>query len=199
MNEPAKPTVVSFPIDVFDRMERAVRRVQDCLDHVSRLLRDHGIRYAVGGSNAASLWIATVDKSAVRQARDVELVVYAADLVQASDVFLAHGFQRLESARASSFGLIDSPSKRPILRLTTFEEFCKPQPQLEIDGVCRVQGYEVLTLDALVRQMLVRHKLDDRVDLRDMMDVGLVDATWPAKFSPELAARLQHLLDTPDG
>lgn len=199
MDEPAQPTVVSFPIEVLDRIERAVRRVQDCLDHGSRLFHDHGIRYAVGGSNAASLWIATVDKSAVRQARDVELAVYAVDIERASDVVLAHGFTRMESAKAPSFGLIDSLSKRPILRLTTFEEFWEPQSQLEIEGVCRIQDYEVLTLDALVRQMLVRHKLDDRVDLRDMMDVGLVDATWPAKFSPEIGARLQHLLDTPDG
>ncbi|MBN8626817.1 MAG: hypothetical protein J0M17_15150 [Planctomycetes bacterium] len=188
---------MSFPIEVLDRIEHAVRRVQDCLDHGARLLHDYGIRYAVGGSNAASLWIATVDKSAVRQARDVELIVHAADTGRASDVVLAHGFTRMESAKAPSFGLIDSSSKRPILRLTTCEEFCEPSPKF--NEIVRVQDYETLTLDALVRQMLVRHKLDDRVDLRDMMDVGLVDATWPSKFSPELAARLQHLLDTPDG
>jgi hypothetical protein len=27
----------------------------------------------------------------------------------------------------------------------------------------------------------------------------LVDATWPARYPPGLAARLQELLDTPDG
>jgi hypothetical protein len=35
--------------------------------------------------------------------------------------------------------------------------------------------------------------------LRDMIGVGLVDATWPSRFNPELAARLQQLLDTPEG
>ena len=33
----------------------------------------------------------------------------------------------------------------------------------------------------------------------DMIAVGLVDATWPARYPAALAARLQHLLDTPDG
>lgn len=35
--------------------------------------------------------------------------------------------------------------------------------------------------------------------VRYMLGVGLVDATWPARYPAELAARLQHLIDTPDG
>ena len=31
-----------------------------------------------------------------------------------------------------------------------------------------------------------------------LLGVGLIDATWPARYPPELAARLQHLIDTPD-
>jgi hypothetical protein len=37
----------------------------------------------------------------------------------------------------------------------------------------------------------------DRVHLRDMIDVGLIDATWPMKLPSELGARLQSLLDMP--
>lgn len=33
----------------------------------------------------------------------------------------------------------------------------------------------------------------------DEVEVGLIDASWPSKYQPELAARLQHILDTPDG
>jgi hypothetical protein len=39
----------------------------------------------------------------------------------------------------------------------------------------------------------------DRVQVRDMIDVGIIDATWPSRFTPELGARLQALLDTPEG
>jgi hypothetical protein len=39
----------------------------------------------------------------------------------------------------------------------------------------------------------------DRTHLRDMISVGLIDESWPIKLPDELAARLQSLLDTPDG
>jgi hypothetical protein len=32
-----------------------------------------------------------------------------------------------------------------------------------------------------------------------MIDVGLLDATWPSRLPPPLGERLQQLLDTPDG
>jgi hypothetical protein len=35
--------------------------------------------------------------------------------------------------------------------------------------------------------------------LRDLMDVGLVDASWRDRVPAELQARLQEILDTPDG
>jgi hypothetical protein len=61
------------------------------------------------------------------------------------------------------------------------------------------QAFRVLALEALVRMKLTSFRDKDRTHLRDLIGVGLVDATWPAKLSPDLAARLQQLLDTPDG
>jgi hypothetical protein len=46
---------------------------------------------------------------------------------------------------------------------------------------------------------LTSYRDKDRMHLRDLIDVGLLDATWPAKFPPELGARLQAILDDPDG
>jgi hypothetical protein len=37
------------------------------------------------------------------------------------------------------------------------------------------------------------------VHLRDLIEVGLLDSTWPARFPAELASRLQSVLDTPEG
>ena len=39
----------------------------------------------------------------------------------------------------------------------------------------------------------------DRTHLRDLISVGLVDESWRLKLPDELAARLQSLLDAPDG
>jgi hypothetical protein len=60
-------------------------------------------------------------------------------------------------------------------------------------------GFPVLKLEALVRLQLGRFRLDDAIDIRDMIDVGLIDATWTSKFEPELAVRLQELLNDPEG
>jgi hypothetical protein len=46
---------------------------------------------------------------------------------------------------------------------------------------------------------LTSYRDKDRTHLRDMIDVGLIDASWPARFAPELGARLQAILDTPEG
>jgi hypothetical protein len=35
--------------------------------------------------------------------------------------------------------------------------------------------------------------------LIDLIDVGLIDATWPSRFDTELGSRLQDLLDNPEG
>src|SRR5262249_12889176 len=60
-------------------------------------------------------------------------------------------------------------------------------------------GYLVVTVEALVRMKLTSFHDKDRTHLRDMTGVGLTDATWPARPPPALAARLQELLDNPDG
>ena len=59
--------------------------------------------------------------------------------------------------------------------------------------------FRTLQLESLVRMKLTSFRDKDRTHLRDMIGVGLIDATWPARFPPPLAARLQELLDHPDG
>jgi hypothetical protein len=39
----------------------------------------------------------------------------------------------------------------------------------------------------------------DRVHLRDLMNVGLVDESWLLKVPAQLRSRLQELLDSPEG
>jgi hypothetical protein len=69
----------------------------------------------------------------------------------------------------------------------------------EIQTVRDPANYPVITLEAPVSMKLMSHRLKDRVHLQDLIGVGLIDATWVSKFPPELAERLQRLLDTPEG
>ena len=56
-----------------------------------------------------------------------------------------------------------------------------------------------MTLDALVRMKLTAFRDKDRTHLRDLIEVGLVDATWLKQLPAPLTARLKDLLDNPEG
>ncbi len=49
------------------------------------------------------------------------------------------------------------------------------------------------------RMKLIAWRDKDRTHLRDLIGVGLIDATWPARLPAPLGARLQQLLDDPNG
>ncbi|MAT72192.1 MAG: hypothetical protein CMJ58_22015 [Planctomycetaceae bacterium] len=59
--------------------------------------------------------------------------------------------------------------------------------------------FQVVSLEALARMKLSSFRLKDQVHLQDMIEAGLVDDSWPARFAPELVQRLQAILDNPDG
>ena len=72
-----------------------------------------------------------------------------------------------------------------------------PTPDvLEID---QTTSYAILTLESLVRMKLTSFRDKDRMHLRDLLDIGLIDADWTERFPAELAARLQELVDNPEG
>ncbi len=72
-------------------------------------------------------------------------------------------------------------------------------PSPLIDEIDADGPFVVAKLEALVRMKFTSYRDKDRTHLRDMIDVGLIDATWPARFQGELGARLQALLDDPNG
>jgi len=49
-----------------------------------------------------------------------------------------------------------------------------------------------------VRMKLTSFRLKARVHLLDLLEVGLIDASWVGRFPNELAVRLQNLIDTPE-
>jgi hypothetical protein len=66
-------------------------------------------------------------------------------------------------------------------------------------GACASAGpFHVVDLEPLVKMKITSYRLNDRVHLLDMIGVGLIDQSWRARFSSELADRLQTLLDNPD-
>src|SRR6266581_4847946 len=66
--------------EILDRMERAVAKVRERLLRATSALNQAGIAYAVVGGNAVASWVATVDEGAVRNTRDIDLLVNRSDL-----------------------------------------------------------------------------------------------------------------------
>lgn len=60
-------------------------------------------------------------------------------------------------------------------------------------------GFALIPLADLVRMKLISFRDKDRMHLRDLIAVGLVDPSWPRRFPAGLAGRLQIILDDPEG
>lgn len=74
-----------------------------------------------------------------------------------------------------------------------------PLPSPDVDPADEACGYRVISFEGLLQMELNAYHLKNRVHLRDFIEVGLLDATWLPKLIPEHAAKLQELLDNPDG
>ena len=70
-------------------------------------------------------------------------------------------------------------------------------PTPDVNESQTIKDTRTLRLEALVRMKLTSFRDKDRVHVRDMLDVGLIDETWLERYPPELQARLQELIDTP--
>lgn len=67
-----KGTLGSFSLD---RVVNAVEKVRQRLLRIAAALEAAGVPYAVAGGNAVALWISRVDEAAVRNTRDVQILV----------------------------------------------------------------------------------------------------------------------------
>lgn len=58
--------------------------------------------------------------------------------------------------------------------------------------------FQVVSLAGLVCMKLTAFRDKDRVHLRDLLDVGLIDRSWLSRLPTALAERLQRLIDEPE-
>jgi hypothetical protein len=193
--------VVGMKADILDRMERAVAKVRERLLRATAALNQAGLPYAVVGGNAVASWVATVDEGAVRNTRDVDLLVRRSDLPAVTAALEGAGFVRDELLDVVMFrdGAAGKPSEA--VHLLFVGEKTRPDhllPAPEIQTVKDPADFPVLTLESLVLMKLMSHRRKDQVHILDLIGVGLIGPSWLTKLPPELADRLKHILDTPD-
>lgn len=186
----------------WERMIGAVEDVRNRLLRAAAALDAAGVLYAVAGGNAVAAHVSKVDRAAVRNTRDVDIIIRRVDLPRARAALEAAGFVYAKSMEVEMF--LDGPnaSPRSAVHLRFADEKGKATDLQAVPDVTEVElsdDFRVLELIALSKLMLGTFSRDDRVLLRDLIDLGLLDAIWLPRLPPDLAARLKQLLDTPEG
>ncbi len=186
----------------WERMIRAVEKVRERLLRAAAALEQAGVPYAVAGGNAVAAWVSRVDEAAVRNTQDVDIVLCRTDLDSAKIALAEAGFIYRHSSGLDMF--LDGPQAkaRDAVHVVFAGEKVRPDypaPAPEVTESEATGSFRLLNLESLVRMKLTSFRDKDRMHLRDLLDIGLIDASWIPRFPKGLQTRLQHIIDTPDG
>lgn len=187
---------------LIDRMVLAVERVRDRLLRSTAALEAAGIPYAVVGGNAVAAWVATVDTAAVRNTQDVDILLRREDLDVAAKALEAIGFVRRHIKGIDMFLDGADAKARDAVHVIFAGEKVKAdsvESSPEITESEKPDQFRIITLESLVKMKLTSFRDKDKMHLRDMLEVGLIDASWTVRFSAQLGARLRQLIETPEG
>src|ERR671919_805255 len=77
---------------LWQRMERAVQKVQERLERTAAALEQAGVPYAIIGGNAVRAWVAQDDEAAVRTTRDGDVLLRRSDFPAAIAAMEQAGF-----------------------------------------------------------------------------------------------------------
>jgi hypothetical protein len=186
---------------LWERIEGAVEKVKDRLRRVSQALDSADVPYAVVGGNAAQIWVAQVDESVARATQDVDIVLRRGDLDAAIRALEAAGFVFREGAGIAMF--LDGPGAKACdaVHVVFAGEKVRPDYVESVPVIANyrwIRNVRLMPLEPLVRMKLTSFRDKDRVHLRDMLSVGLIDDSWLANLPRPLATRLKDLIDNPE-
>jgi len=95
----------------WERSLMAAEKVKERLGRATRALDAAGVPYAVAGGNAVAEWVGRIDEDAVRNTRDVDLLVRRSDLSAVRAALEAAGFVYHHVLNVDIF--IDGPQGKP--------------------------------------------------------------------------------------
>jgi hypothetical protein len=186
----------------FERMFRAVEKVRDRLQRSTQALTAAGVPYAVVGGNAVAAWVGDVDEAAVRNTQDVDILLRRDDLERAKQALESVGFLYRHSSGIDMF--LDGPDSkaRDAVHIVFANERVRSDHLLPAPDVTQSKPgkiAQVIDLESLLKMKLNSFRDKDRMHIRDLIGVELVDQTWLSRVPQELAERLKIILDNPEG
>jgi hypothetical protein len=176
----------------------ALDEVTDRLERIAGALAAAAVPYALVGGQAVALWVATKDPAAVRTTKDVDLLLRRADLPKARAAALTVGLDYFEALGVGMFLERTDPNPRRAVHLVwagekVRPEYPRPSPTMDQRQTLG-PGKQVVALDGLVVMKLMANRDQDRVHLRDLIEVGLVGRELLPTLPTELVSRLDALL-----
>jgi hypothetical protein len=176
----------------------ALEDVSRRMERICGAFNAAGIPYALVGGQAVALWVATKDPAAVRTTKDVDILLSRSMLPKARAAAAGAEFDYFEVLGVGMFLDRADPNPRGGIHLVWADEKVRPAdahpvPKL-IQGRELAPGFFVVPLVDLAHMKLQAFRDQDRVHLRDLIEVGLVDRSLYSALPPELADRLDSLL-----
>jgi hypothetical protein len=193
----AAGATVTIP-GLWERYQMAIDKLTDRLNRITEALTIAGVPYALVGGQAVIFWVATKDPAAVRTTKDVDILIKRDDLPNAKKAALSAGLEYVEVVDVGMFLDPSDPNPRHGVHLVWAGEKVRADDALPTPTIDERQelapGKSVVSLLGLVCMKLTANRDKDRVHLRDMIDVGLVDRSMLSGLPAELAQRLDALL-----
>jgi hypothetical protein len=187
----ASPGIWENYLMALDEVTERMQRIVSALDNA-------GVEHALVGGQAVALWVATKDPAAVRTTKDVDLLLRRDDLPKARGAAASVGLDYFELMGVGMFLERADPNPRKGVHLLWAGEKVRPENPLPAPTIDERQtlepGKTVVSLPALVRMKLMSNRDQDRVHLRDLIDVGLIERDLLSMMPPELVGGLDTLL-----
>src|SRR5262249_12433694 len=154
-------STVTMAWQILDRMERAVAKVRDRLLRATAVLNKANVRYAVVGGHTVASWVATIDEGAVRNTRDIDLLIRREDLPILTAALEQAGFVRAEVLDVTMF--LAGPAAKPSesIHLLFAGEKVRaedPLPSPDLAATDDPAGFRVIPLEALVHMKLLSNR-----------------------------------------
>lgn len=177
----------------------ALDEVADRLRRFTSALETAGVPFALVGGQAVALWVATRDPAAVRTTKDVDVLLARTDLGRARAASRTVEMDYFETLSVGMFLDRRDPNPRHAVHVVWAGELVRPGDVVAAPSVAdraTLPGnHAVVALEKLVEMKLMANRDQDRVHLRDLIEVGLVERGMLAALPGELAERLTPLLD----
>jgi hypothetical protein len=175
----------------------AVEDVSRRLEAITGALDRDSVPYAIIGGQAVAIWVATVDPAAVRTTKDVDLLLARSDLPRARAAARTIEMDYFETMGVGMLLDRACPNPRSAVHLVWSGELVRPGETAAaptVDSQKLIDGrWRVISLAGLITMKLTAWRDQDRVHLRDLMQVGLIDEQMVLDLPPELVERWQSL------